>query len=214
MLALVPAVPPKWLLPKEPFRVLAEVLQTAPGAKLVLEARTASGQTVQIPVEVPAVDDGPPLENPLPGNAREVVEMQQGPVEGRQQGLGGSQGQGPNREGLAEEGPSMEEDDWEMVPKRQGPMPGEALLVLHAMGQIKGLLTGRSALHLLPDGRPVPHPPSQVLHHLPWLSSSIPEMTAAVDMTVQHFPVVHALVVSRAAVVLSEHCMLSINCCQ
>ncbi|KAL3131752.1 hypothetical protein ABBQ38_007471 [Trebouxia sp. C0009 RCD-2024] len=161
MLALVPAVPPKWLLPKEPFRVLAEVLQTAPGAKLVLEARTASGQTVQIPVEVPAVDDGPPLENPLPGNAREVVEMQQGPVEGRQQGLGGSQGQGPNREGLAEEGPSMEEDDWEMVPKRQGPMPGEALLVLHAMGQIKGLLTGRSALHLLPDGRPVPHPPSQ-----------------------------------------------------
>ena len=168
MLGLVPAVPPKWLLPNEPFRVLAEVLQTAPGAKLILEARTATGQTVQIPVDIPAVSDAPPVEKPLPGNAPGVVERQQGPVEGQQQGLGERQGQGTRREGLVEEGGSMEEDDWEMVPEKQGPMPGEALLVLHAMGQIKGLLSGRSVLHLLPDGRPPPQAPSQVFFFCPF----------------------------------------------
>ena len=59
----------------------------------------------------------------------------------------------------------MEDDDWQMVLGKQGPMPGEALLVLHAMGQINGLLSGRSSLHLLPDGQPVQQPPSQVLYH-------------------------------------------------
>ena len=148
VLGLVPAVAPKWLLPDEPFRVLAEVLQTAPGAKIILEARTPSGQTVQYPLSIPEIGSHHEVQN-LP--SREPIERQQDTGKGQSQ-----------PDGKAD----MEEDDWQMVSEGQEAVPGEALLVLHAMGQVKALLNGRSSMHVMPDGQPVHQPPSQVSLHL------------------------------------------------